>query len=94
MSDEFDWRGARALANRYACSGHDATMDLFVTDENAADTADDSLGWDDIHRGVLRLHRVHGDHLSIVTEPDVVALANLVTECLRQARSMHELLVS
>jgi amino acid adenylation domain-containing protein len=94
MSDEFDWRGARALATRYACLGHDAPMDLFVTDEGAADTSDDSIGWGDIHEGALRVHRVHGDHLSIVTEPDVLALANSVTESLRQARNAHGLLAS
>jgi amino acid adenylation domain-containing protein len=94
MSDEFDWRGARALATRYAGSGHDAWMDLFVTDEGAADADDDSLGWEDIHEGVLRIHRVRGDHLSLVTEPYVLALADLVTECLREARRTRGLLVS
>ncbi len=94
MSDEFDWRGARALANRYACSGNDATMDLFVSDERAAAAADDSLGWDELHKGLLRVHRVHGDHLSIVTEPDVLALADLVRGCLHQAGGTRELMVS
>jgi thioesterase domain-containing protein len=94
MSDEFDRRGAIALAMRYACSGHDAALDLFVTDDRAARAAGDSFGWDEIHKGVLRVHRVHGNHLSIFTEPDVLVLAELVTQSLRRAQVARELMVS
>ena len=69
-------------------------MDLFVTDQGAAETSDDSVGWADVHKGVLRVHRVPGDHLSLVTEPHVLALADLVTECLREARGTRRLLAS
>jgi amino acid adenylation domain-containing protein len=85
MSDEFDWRGAKALAARYACPPNEVAMDLFVTAERAAGSGNDSLGWAELHEGVLRIHRFEGDHLGMVTEPQVNLVAEIFSRSLREA---------
>jgi amino acid adenylation domain-containing protein len=85
MSDEFDWRGAKALLDRYACHPNNVAMDLFVTADRAAGAGSDSLGWADLHEGILRIHRVEGDHRDIVTEPQVTVVADMVGRGLREA---------
>jgi thioesterase domain-containing protein len=85
MSDEFDWRGAKALLDRYACRPNNVAMDLFVTSDRAAGAGSDSLGWADLHEGILRVHRVDGDHRDIVTEPRVTVVADMVGHSLRDA---------
>jgi amino acid adenylation domain-containing protein len=87
MSDEFDWRGAKALLDRYACHPNNVAMDLFVTADRAAGAGSDSLGWTELHGGVLRVHRVEGDHRAIVTEPQVAVVADMVGHSLREAVS-------
>ena len=85
MSDEFDWRGARWLAARYSCPGHDVPMHLFVTADRAAAVQSASLGWDEVHKGPLQVHMASGDHMGMVTEPHVHALAELVSSTLQNA---------
>ncbi len=69
--------GAVKLGARYACVGHDAPMDLFATEPWIARTSSDSLGWEEVHRGTLRAHRVAIDHSAIVTGGHVYAVARL-----------------
>jgi amino acid adenylation domain-containing protein len=83
---DFDWRGATLLAFRYRCRGNDAPMDLFVTDDLVAGTKSPSLGWAEVHGGELRIHRVDGEHMSMVKEPYVASLAAALTETFRAAR--------
>lgn len=90
LADDFDWRGANRLAISYACKGNDAPMDVFVTDDRVTGSGSRSLGWDELHRGPLRVHRLDGDHRTIVTEPQVRTLAELVTSSLRDAQRAAE----
>ena len=73
----FDHMGAVKLAARYACVGHDAPMDLFATDPWIARAGSESLGWEEVHRGTLRVHRVAMDHSAMVTGGHVHAVARL-----------------
>ena len=61
-------------------------MDLFVTDDLVAGTKSPSLGWAEVHGGELRIHRVDGEHMSMVKEPHVASLAAALTETFRAAR--------
>ncbi|MGH7722417.1 MAG: non-ribosomal peptide synthetase [Candidatus Dormibacteria bacterium] len=85
ISDDFDWRGARSLIAHYACVGHDAPLNLFVTDDCVTGTQSRSLGWAEVHRGSLEVNLVGGDHLEMVIEPHVSALAASVSASLRSA---------
>jgi len=85
LSDAFDHRGALMLATAYSCPGHDAPMDLFATDDTVVGAGSDSLGWSDVHRGRLRVHRVGGDHLSVFDDPYVDVLSAMVTRSAREA---------
>jgi Condensation domain len=78
-------RGAWALVARYACPPNDVAMDLFVTAERTAGAGSDSLGWAELHEGVLRVHRFEGDHRAMVTEPQVTLVAETVSRSLRDA---------
>ncbi len=84
-SDDFDWRGAFHLATRYRCPGNDAPMDLFRTKAAVDLSGSGSLGWEDVHHGALRTHTVPGEHLTMVTEPHVSTLAEMVSSSLRDA---------
>ena len=48
----------------------------------------DSLGWEEVHRGALRIHQAPGDHLTMVTAPHVDVLAAMVAQSVRQAQSV------
>jgi hypothetical protein len=73
----FDHMGAIKLGARYACVGHDAPMDLVATPHRIALAGSDSLGWEETHRGTLRVHRVATDHSATVTGGHVYAVARL-----------------
>jgi thioesterase domain-containing protein/acyl carrier protein len=85
LSDAFDHRGALRLAASYSCLGHDAPMDLFATDDTVAGADSDSLGWSDVHRGPLKIHRMGGDHASMFDDPYVGVLSEMVTRSARDA---------
>ncbi|MBV9818793.1 MAG: hypothetical protein JOZ07_10640 [Solirubrobacterales bacterium] len=85
LSDVFDHRGALALAAAYACAGHDAPMDLFATDDTVMGAGSDSLGWSEVHRGRLTVHRLGGDHLLMFDDPYVGVLSEMVTRSAREA---------
>ncbi|MEO6859749.1 MAG: amino acid adenylation domain-containing protein [Solirubrobacteraceae bacterium] len=86
LGDDFDWRGALKLTSRYVCTGNDAPMDLFVTADGVANCQSRSLGWDEIHKGPLRVHDTLGDHLSMVLEPNVTVLSQMLASNLRLAQ--------
>jgi thioesterase domain-containing protein/acyl carrier protein len=73
----FDHMGARKLAARYVCVGHDAPMDILATPHRIALAGSDSLGWDEVHRGTLRVHRVAYEPPGIVTMGHVGSVARL-----------------
>ncbi len=86
LSDDFDYRGAGHLIRRYAVGGNDAPIDLFRTNGAMLYNGSDSLGWNEVHRGALRVHEAPGDHLTMVTEPHVDVLAAMVAQSLRAAQ--------
>jgi len=87
MTEDFDFLGARMLTVRYACAPHDAALDLFVTESAVASAGSDSLGWDELHGGPLRVHRVAGDHAGMMRQGGVVyAVAELVSTGVKEAR--------
>jgi thioesterase domain-containing protein len=87
LGDDFDWRGALKLASRYPCPGNDAPMDLFVATDEVAEIRSRSLGWEEVHKGPLRTHDVPGGHESMLTEPHVSEVAEMLTLSLRRAQA-------
>jgi hypothetical protein len=59
---------------------------LFVTEFSIAGAGSDSLGWDEVHQGVLRVHRFSGDHHAMVTDGHVGAVAEIVSTAVKEAR--------
>ncbi len=76
----FDYRGAYRLAAAYHPAGTSIAMDLFTSDESVVATNSPSLGWDQVHRGPIAIHRVPGSHLEMMTEPAVHAIAAQVRQ--------------
>jgi amino acid adenylation domain-containing protein len=87
----FDLGGAAEIACRYRQPGHGVPMDLFVSEGSAADAEADMLGWDKIHRGTLTVHRLAGDHFTMLEQPGVEQLAHSMLESLRKARASTRL---
>jgi thioesterase domain-containing protein len=83
----FDLAGATKITCRYRQPGHGVPMDLFVSDVSEADTAAEMLGWDKIHRGLLTVHRLPGDHFTMLEPPLVDQLARSMLESLRRVPS-------
>ena len=84
--NDFDYRGATEIACRYQQTGHEVPMHLFVSEASAADVEADLLGWDEFHKGTLTVHRLAGDHVTLLDVPDVDQLARMMLESLRKAR--------
>ena len=85
-SDKFDYRGATEIGCRYQQPGHEVPMQLFVTEGTAVDAEADLLGWDEFHRGTLTAHRLAGDHVTLLTLPEVEQHARMMLESLREAK--------
>jgi len=62
-SEQFDFIGVWETARRYAVVGHDAPLDAFLSERTAA-VYGSSAGWDKVHKGMLVVHSVPGDHAS------------------------------
>jgi amino acid adenylation domain-containing protein len=83
----YDVRNAIAIARRYQASGHDVPMHVFVTQDSAAETDSESLGWGDFHKGVLTVHRLAGNHLTVLVQPQVEQVVRMVLKSLREAQA-------
>jgi amino acid adenylation domain-containing protein len=84
---DFDYRGAIQIACRYQQPGHEVPMHLFVSEGTAADAEADLLGWDEVHKGTLTVHRLAGNHNTALDLPEVKQLAGIMFESLRKARA-------
>ena len=91
---DFDWRGAAKLAQKYTCRGHTGPLDLFVTSDMIGTTHSGTLGWGDVHQGSIEVHEVLGDHFSMVQEPNVTILSELLASAVRMAQSARAELAS
>jgi hypothetical protein len=52
-------------------------MDVFATEPRIARTSSDSLGWEEVHRGTLRVHRIAIDHSAIISGGHALRVAQL-----------------
>jgi thioesterase domain-containing protein len=86
---DWDWRGARKIAQRFACRPNDAPLEVFATEDADPDRVG-SLGWNTVHGGPLVVHHVPGDHKSMVQEPYVSILANELVGSLRRLQGRAE----
>jgi len=53
-----------------------------------------SLGWEEVHTGTLEVHEVSGNHFSMVQEPNVTALSEMLAASVRLAQGARAELVS
>ncbi|MDQ6774343.1 MAG: amino acid adenylation domain-containing protein [Candidatus Dormibacteraeota bacterium] len=86
----FDWEGVTALALRYEPAGTDAPLELFTPIGRLIYGGSRYLGWEHVHRGAIELFEVPGDHLSMLTEPQVAVLAGLMAERIRAAQARRQ----
>ena len=87
----FDFRGATEIECRYQQPGHEVPMHLFVSEGTAADTQADLLGWDEFHKGTLTVHRLAGDHVTLLELPEVEKLARMMLESLCKAQASRRI---
>jgi amino acid adenylation domain-containing protein len=83
----FDLGGAAKIACRYRQPGHAVPLEVFISEGFAADMEADLLGWDKTHRGTLSVHRLPGDHFTMLQLPLVEQLAHSMLESLRKAKA-------
>ncbi len=88
-SDQFDFVGARAIALRYSVVGHDAPLDVFISEGTAA-AYGRSAGWDRLHKGELVVHSLPGNHDSVLDAPQAKVIAEVLRARLEQIPA-HEL---
>jgi amino acid adenylation domain-containing protein len=83
-----DRDGLAAIFRRYTVVGHDAPLDLFLSDRTVA-RCGHSGGWDRLHKGDLRIHPVSGNHSSMVQGPQLATIAEVLSERI-QLISAHQ----
>ena len=83
--------GAAKIACRYRQPGHEVPLDLFISEGFAAEMEADLLGWDKTHQGTLRVHRLPGDHFTMLQLPVVEQLAHSMLESLREAQASRRI---
>jgi len=89
QQNDFDYPGAIEIACRYQQPGHEMPMHLFVSAGTAADVEADLLGWDQFHKGTVTVHRLAGNHVTVLELPEVKQLAQLMLESLRKQGHRH-----
>jgi amino acid adenylation domain-containing protein len=83
--DDWDGPGALRIAMTYSVEPHDAPLDIFVTGRGLPQIDSPGLGWDELHRGPLLYHPVPGDHGSLLEEPNVHQMLDIVALRLHEA---------
>ena len=81
---DFDHEGARAIYEASEVRGHELPLDLFFTGDGVRMSRSAYLGWDAVHRGPLVRHEVSGDHMTMLSEPNVDVLARRMAGRLRE----------
>jgi amino acid adenylation domain-containing protein len=84
---DFDLCGALEVACLYRQPGHAVPMQLFVSEDSAADVGSDRLGWDGFHQGMVAVESLAGDHATLLELPKVEQLARLMLGSLGTARA-------
>jgi amino acid adenylation domain-containing protein len=70
---------------------YDGVVTLFrATKLSIAHTYDTELAWRGLARGGLEIHDMPGDHVVMMSEPNVRILADKLNKCLATAESFHE----
>ena len=87
-SDQYDIVGARATALRYSVVGHDAPLDVFISERTAA-AYGRSAGWDRAHKGEVVVHSLPGNHDLVLDVPQAKVIAEVLNGKLEQIRA-HE----
>jgi thioesterase domain-containing protein len=82
-SDDFDYRGALVLGSKYTSNGHEVPMELFASADSADAVGGPTLGWEKVHRGPITVHMIPGKHSSMLIEPTVRIVAEILTDSLR-----------
>lgn len=79
----FDYRGATILGASYSPEGIDAPLAVFATDAMVTDHCfGPSLGWEGVHKGLVEIHHIPGNHESLLLQPNVDVVANLFSRSL------------
>jgi amino acid adenylation domain-containing protein len=86
-ANEFDYRGATAIACGYQKPGFEVPVHLVVSEASATFMNADLLGWDEFHRGELTVNRLQTEHRALLDVPGVGPLAQLMLESLNKARA-------
>jgi thioesterase domain-containing protein len=60
-----------------------------VSAGTAADVEADLLGWDQFHKGTVTVHRLAGNHVTVLDLPEVKQLARMMLESLRKQGYRH-----
>jgi amino acid adenylation domain-containing protein len=84
--ERYDFRGAVEIACGYTRPGHRVPMTLFVTDDSAAEVDAALLGWDHFHQGTLEVRPLPGSHVTLLDQPQVGEVAQIVLSALQDAR--------
>jgi thioesterase domain-containing protein len=85
-SDQYDVVGARATALRYSVIGHDAPLDVFISEGTAA-AYGPSAGWDRLHKGEVVVHSIPGNHDLVLDAPQAKVIAEILSGKLKQIRT-------
>lgn len=85
-SDQFDFVGARETALRHSVTGHDAPLDVFIS-EASATAYGRRAGWDRLHRGELVVHSVPGNHDTVLHAPQAAVIAGIMHGRLDEIRA-------
>jgi thioesterase domain-containing protein len=68
-------RNLEAVERQYRPRGYAGRVMVYTTSDGARYTGSPTLGWDRHVRGPLTVHRVPGDHVSMLYEPNIDAVA-------------------
>lgn len=82
----FEAAHQHALA-KYSAIPYPGKLDLFrAVHQKEIWYPDPLLGWSGLALGGIRVHAIAGDHTSLIAEPNVRSLGNVLKECLARAR--------
>ncbi len=73
------------LVWRYTPRPHDTALEVFATESSVATAGSESLGWEKVHGGPIRVQPVGGNHDSLLITGYVENLADMVSAGIKRA---------
>ena len=75
----------KGAVRAYKPSPYPGKITFFWASDHPEEPSDSRWGWQELANGGMEIHRITGEHLTVLREPHLQVLAERLKDCLDQA---------